>query len=401
MTSILVLNSGSSTIKFSIFTICDSKIEKAYTGLIDKITSDRPCIKIKSCLKITTTILERELVPSALAGHDAYTKAIYEILSWLEQNNINIVAAGHRVAHGGTKYTQATPVNNTVMADLAELSNLAPLHQPYNLKGAKILSENFPNIFQVACFDTSFHTTCNKLSQLFAIPKKLTEQGIRRYGFHGLSYEYIVTQLDRYLPENKSNGKIIIAHLGQGASMCAINNKTSVATSLGFSALDGLPMGTRCGNIDPGVLLHLLSHKKLSIQELENLLYKESGLLGVSAGISSDMRTLLSSTSPDAKLAIDLFIYKTSAWIGMLAAELGGLDGLIFTAGIGENAPYVREKICEKTAWLGAILDKEKNQQNANTISTENSKITINVIPTDEELTIAKNTFEHFAKSKT
>jgi len=390
MRSILVLNSGSSTIKFSIFAVDEQNktINKTYTGLIDNITTDAS-IKIKDCQNANRNILEKNLDVSSI--NDPYENAINEILCWVEQHDIQIIAAGHRVAHGGASYAHAVPIDADVLTNLSALSHLAPLHQPYNLQGYKILHAKFPSILQVACFDTSFHTTCNKLSQLFAIPKKLTEQGIRRYGFHGLSYEYIVTQLDKYLPQDKATGKIIIAHLGQGASMCAIDNKTSVATTLSFSAVDGLPMGTRCGNIDPGVILHLMTNLNMSVKDVETLIYKESGLLGVSGGISSDMRVLLNSDSPDAKLAVDLFVYKIGAWIGMLAAELGGLDGLIFTAGIGENAPYIREKICEKASWLGVIIDKEKNANGAGTISTENSKITVNVIPTDEELTIAKN----------
>lgn len=393
--SILVINSGSATIKFSVFSYEKQKISKIFTGLIDNIKT-LPHLKIRNCATYPAIVVcENELQLGKNPLHDPYELAIYEILNWLSQNNIEIVAAGHRVAHGGTKFKQATPFTEEVMQYLETLAPLAPLHQPYNVKGYKILREKFPAILQMACFDTSFHTTCNKISQSFAIPKYLTEQGIRRYGFHGLSYEYIVSQFDEHLPPTKSNGKIIIAHLGQGASMCAIDQRQSVATTLGFSALDGLPMGTRTGNIDPGVLLYLMKNYRYTHQQLEHLLYQESGLLGVSGGISSDMRILLSSDHPDAKRAVELFIYKTAGWIGMLAAELQGLDGLIFTAGIGENAVYVREKICERSGWLGIEIDKEKNIQNNSIISTAASKVSVHIIPTDEELTIAKNTLEH------
>lgn len=396
---ILVLNSGSSTIKFSVFNYKNRELNKIFTGLVDNIKTI-PSLKIKNCTtRPSTTVCENELsLEKNSNNHDPYEFAIYEILNWLSKNNIKIIAAGHRVAHGGTRYKQATLFTNEVMQYLETLSPLAPLHQPYNIRGYQILHEKFPDILQLACFDTSFHTTCNKISQAFAIPKQLAEKGVRRYGFHGLSYEYIVSQFDQYLSPSKADGKIIIAHLGQGASMCAINNRQSVTTTLGFSALDGLPMGTRCGNIDAGVLLYLMENYRYNYKQLEQLLYKESGLLGVSGGISSDMRILLNSDHPDAKLAVDLFIYKTSAWIGMLAAELQGLDSLIFTAGIGENAAYIREKICERSKWLGVEIDIEKNARNNSTISADASKVSVHIIPTDEELTIAKNTLEHLVR---
>lgn len=391
--SILVLNSGSSTMKFAVYNIINDQIRKQYIGLVDSITS-KPLMKIKDHINHDTLVLEQELAIEIAS--DPYEFAINKILHWLEYHDINIVAVGHRVAHGGTKYRKSVIIDDSVIENLLALSHLAPLHQPFNVKGMQIIKEKFPHIVQVACFDTSFHTTCNELSQLFAIPKHLTEQGIRRYGFHGLSYEYIVSKFDKYLPQENAHGKVIIAHLGQGASMCAINNKTSVATTLSFSAVDGLPMGTRCGNIDPGVLLHLMSHDNMSLKEVEDLLYKKSGLLGVSGGISSDMRVLLASDHADAKLAVDLFVYKIGAWIGTLVAELGGLDSLVFTAGIGENSSVIRAKICEKAQWLGAELDPLANANNANTISKPSSEISLHVIPTDEEATIANNTFAYF-----
>jgi acetate kinase len=403
--SILIINAGSSTIKFSIFDIQqnnkgeDETLCKTYTGLVDKVTTT-PFLRVKKCGQQqapksgqlqNTTIVEQSLTLSPRP----YDHAMQEIIVWLQRHNINVVAAGHRVAHGGARYAQAMPVNDEVLAYLETLSPLAPLHQPYNLNGSRILQQQFPQILQVVAFDTSFHTTCNSLSQHFALPQRLIAKGVRRYGFHGLSYDYIVSQFDKYLPQNKVNGKIIIAHLGQGASMCAVANQKSVATTLSFSALDGLPMGTRCGNIDPGVLLHLMTEYNMNAKQIETLLYKESGLLGLSGGISSDMRELLASSDPHAKLAVDVFVYKTSAWIGMLAAELQGLDGLVFTAGIGENAAYVREQICARAAWLGVKIDAAKNAQHAATISTADSAISAHVIPTDEELTIARDTLHY------
>jgi len=389
MSSILVINAGSATVKFAVFTVVDQQLQKNYCGLIDKITTT-PKIDIK--FKDQKVLVEDLIIPK---NTDPYEYVFHTILSYLEQQSIDLVAAGHRVAHG-EKYSHSMVITDEVIEYLTTLIPLAPLHQPYSLEGINILRKQFPQLPQLACFDTSFHTTCDKLSQLFAIPKKLAEEGVRRYGFHGLSYEYIVSEFDHYLPAHKVHGKFIIAHLGSGASMCAVANKKSVATTLSFSALDGLPMGTRCGDIDPGVLLYLMEHHKMGYKQLEQLLYKESGLLGVSGGISADMRVLLASDHPDAKLAVDLFIYKTAAWVGMLTAELQGLDGLIFTAGIGENAVFIREKICQRMAWLGAKIDQEKNARSSTEIHASDSKILLYVIPTDEETTMARNVLQQF-----
>ncbi|CAL7963446.1 Acetate kinase [Gammaproteobacteria bacterium] len=388
MQAILTLNSGSSSIKFAVFTCEDKKPAKAYSGFVDHITTTEPYLKIKDSAAIV--VCEKELqVPEHV---DAYEIAINTILEELQKIGIKIVAAGHRVVHGAMKYRSATIVDDEVLNFLERLSSLAPLHQPYNLRGIEILRTKHPDLLQVACFDTAFHTTCNELTQLFAIPKWLTEEGVRRYGFHGLSYEYVVSQFNKYLPQEKADGKIIIMHLGQGASMCGVVNHKSFAVSVGFSALDGLPMGTRSGSFDPGAILYLMQAYQMDHKRLERLFYKESGLLGIS-GISSDMRVLLNSDSPDARLAIDLFAYRVGSWVGMLAAEMQGLDGLVFTAGIGENAPAIREKICERAAWLGAKIDQRKNLKNSVCINCSDSKLSIHVIPTDEELMIAAHTF--------
>jgi acetate kinase len=398
MAAILTLNSGSGTIKFSVFAInaADNKITRIYFGLVDNIIH-KPHVKIKTDDGIVVLDNNLAVLPAFHTASNPYEFAINELLDWLQQNNINIVAAGHRIAHGGTKCRKSVIINDEVISYLETLEPLAPLHQHYNLEGSKILKKSFPNMLQVACFDTSFHVTCDKLSQLFAIPKKYTEEGVRRYGFHGLSYSYIVSQFDHYLPKEIVNGKVIIAHLGQGASMCAVSNKKSVATTLGFSAVDGLPMGTRCGNIDPGVLLYFMKVHGMDYAKLEKLIYRESGLLGVS-GISADMRTLLASESKDARLAVDLFVYKIGMWLGTLAAELQGLDAIIFTGGIGENAAPVREKIVEKAAWFGAKIDKAKNANNEHVIHAPDSKIFLYIIPTNEELTIAKDTLSFYLK---
>jgi len=389
MQAILTLNSGSSSIKFAVFTHANKKLTRAYSGFVDHVTTTEPHLKIKD--SVDTVIYEKKLqVPEHV---DAYEIAINTILAELQKIGVKIIAAGHRMIHGAMKYRSATIVDGEVINFLEKLSSLAPLHQPYNLRGIEILRTAYPDLLQVVCFDTAFHTTCNELTQLFAIPKWLTAEGVRRYGFHGLSYEYVVSQFDKCLPQEKANSKIIILHLGQGASMCGIVNHKSFAVSIGFSALDGLPMGTRSGSFDPGAMLYLMQAYRMDHQRLERLFYKESGLLGVS-GISSDMRVLLNSDSPDAKLAIDLFAYRVGSWIGTLAAEMQGLDGLVFTAGIGENAPAIREKICERAAWLGAKIDQRKNLKNSACINCFDSKLSIHVIPTDEELMIATHTFK-------
>jgi acetate kinase len=388
MQAIMTLNSGSSSIKFAAFSKGATAVCKVLSGMVDRVTT-APTMRIKDAAG--KVIFDQSLAVD-FNHHDPYEYAFHAIISEFEKQGIEIVAAGHRVVHGAMKYRTATIVNPEIMAFFETLNPLAPLHQPYNLKGIKILGSKYPQILQVACFDTAFHTTCNELTQLFAIPKWLTDEGVRRYGFHGLSYEYIVTQFDNYLPPEKRDGKIIILHLGQGASMCGVHQRKSVTTSLSFSALDGLPMGTRCGCFDPGAMLYLMEHYKMDHKRLERLFYKESGLLGVS-GLSSDMRTLLESDEADAKLAVDLFVYRIGGWLGTIAAEMQGVDGLIFTAGIGENAYQIREKICERAAWLGAKIDPEKNAKNSATIHHPSSKLSLNVIPTDEELMIAEHTF--------
>lgn len=385
MKVILTINSGSSSIKFSVFSIDHNAIHKLYVGIVDNVIQS-PLIKIKNLEtdEKTEHVLAKE-------KKDPYENAVGAILGWLKKRDLEVVACGHRAILGGEKYPQPVPITPDVLSALDHLSAIFPLHQPFQLKGIQIIEDNFKDIFQAVCFDSSFHTTYNELTKLFAIPKAMTKEGIIRYGYHGLSYEYVVSQFDQYFPE-KANGKIVVCHLGAGASLCAIDNKKSVAGSLGFSGLDGIPMATRCGNIDAGVLFYLMSYKNMSHQELEKVLYKESGLLGVS-GVSHDMRDLESSDSEDAKKAIDLFCYRINAWIGMLAAEMGGLDGIVFTAGIGENSVLVREKVCHLAKWLGAEIDIEKNNQNANDIAHQNSKLVLHVIPTDEELMIAQHTF--------
>ncbi|OGT06600.1 MAG: hypothetical protein A2103_00705 [Gammaproteobacteria bacterium GWF2_41_13] len=391
MKAILTLNAGSSSIKFAVFSVENNTLQKIYAGFVDNVLK-KPVMHIKSSTQGEKISIHLSTLSKNSQYVDPYERAIRDILDWLSQHNLEIIAAGHRLIHGSTKYRESVVITPEIYTFVEKFNPLAPLHQPYNLRGYSIVREINPDLLQVFCFDTSFHTTCNELSQHFALPKHLHEEGVRRYGFHGLSYAYVVSQFDHYLPEAIRDGKIIIAHLGAGASMCAIHQRKSVATTLSFSALDGLPMGTRCGNIDPGVLLYLMEAHQMDHQELSQLLYRESGLLGLSGGISADMRDLENSDSPDAQLAIDVFAYKIAAWIGMLAAELQGLDGLIFTAGIGENSALVREKICARAAWLGAKIDPRKNVSHASVIHAEDSRLSIHVIPTNEELMIAQET---------
>jgi acetate kinase len=300
-----------------------------------------------------------------------------------------IVAAGHRVAHGGLKYARPVLVNAEVLTDLESLVPLVPLHQPHNLAAIKIVAKRAPELPQVACFDTSFHCTQSAIAQAFAIPRHLTEEGVRRYGFHGLSYEYIASVLPG-IDTRAAAGRTIVAHLGSGASMCAMKNSRSVATTMGFSSIEGLPMGTRCGALDPGVLLYLMDRHNMDARGLEKLLYKESGLLGVSS-ISSDVRTLLASSDPRAAEALDLFVYRITRELGSLTAALGGLDALVFTGGICENATTIRARICRDATWLGLELDETANEAGGPRISQPGSQVAAWIIPTNEELMIAQH----------
>ena len=294
------------------------------------------------------------------------------------------------MGHGGLKYLEPVRIDAGVLAELERLIPLVPLHQPYNLAPIKALRERRPEMPQVACFDTAFHRTQPAVAQAFALPRAYTEKGIRRYGFHGISYEYIASVLPQY-DARAAGGRVVVAHLGNGSSLCALRNGRSVATTMGFSSLDGLPMGTRCGSLDPGVILLFLDHLHMDARAIEAMLYKESGLLGVS-GISSDMRTLLASSDPRAAEAVDLYVYRIGRELGSLAAALGGLDALVFTAGIGENSAAIRARVCRDAAWLGVELDEAANEAGGPRISRSDSRVAAWVIPTNEELMIARHT---------
>jgi acetate kinase len=308
----------------------------------------------------------------------------------LRELEINPIAVGHRVVHGGPDYAQPVLIDPAVVTRLERHVSLAPLHQPHNLAPIKTLANNFPTLPQVACFDTGFHRNHDALADHYAIPHQLHAEGVRRYGFHGLSYEYIAKRLPQVAPDI-AGGRVIVAHLGSGASMCAIKAGKSVESTMGFTALDGLTMGTRPGQLDPGVVLYLLAEKGMSAPMVQDFLYRECGLKGLS-GVSNDMRELETSADPRAAFAIDYFVYRIGLNAGMLAAALGGIDAFVFTAGIGENAVSIRARIAEKLAWLGVIIDPAENGKHAGKISRSDSRIPVYVVPTDEELMIAQHT---------
>jgi acetate kinase len=390
---LLVINAGSSSIKFTIYQAAIlSPLRVDATGQIEGIGSHHSRFMVKDA---QGDILSDCLLSTEEAR--SHVNAIIIIRSWLLEylRGGTLLAVGHRVVHGGQQYFTPILIDEKVLIDLENLIPLAPLHQPHNLAAMRALQEIMPTLPQVACFDTAFHRTQPDVAQLFALPRCITDVGVRRYGFHGLSYEYIVSVLAD-LDASLVKARIIVAHLGNGASLCAIQNGRSVATTMGFSPLDGLIMGTRCGNLDPGVLLYLMKHYNMDAHALEQLLYYQSGLLGVS-GISSDMHTLLDSDDPQAKEAVDLFVYRVGREIGSLAAAQGGLDALIFTGGIGENSAEIRAKICQWTEWLGLELDVSANEAGAPCISIPNSKLSAWVVNSDENRMIAEHTLQQIS----
>jgi acetate kinase len=382
---LLVINAGSSSIKFSVYEVGSGPAALAlrYRGEVDGLGA-RPHFLARGANG-------EELGAEALTGAN-HDDALRAILDWIEArtSGTEIVAAGHRVVHGGVRYTAPVVLTPDVLGELEALIPLAPLHQPHNLAPIRSLAKLKPGLRQVACFDTAFHTTQSAVAQTFALPYALSEAGIKRYGFHGLSYEYVASVLGEHLGE-AADGRVVVAHLGAGASMCAMRGRRSVATTMGFTALEGLPMGTRTGAIDPGVILHLMSERGMSLAAVTELLYKQSGLLGMS-GVSADVRELLASDSPRAARALDVFVYRVGRELGSLAAALGGLDALVFTAGIGEHAASIRARICRDAAWLGVTVDEAANDRRGPRISTPAGRVSAWVIPTNEELMIAQHT---------
>lgn len=384
MQTILVINAGSSSIKFQVFAVQSGSLTAQIKGQLDGIGS-RP--RLRATGAQGQSLADRPLQPEEAADVPA---GLQLAAAWLRQEHtIDPIAVGHRVVHGGPDYDCPVLVDRAVLTRLERYMPLAPLHQPNNLAPIRTLLERLPQLPQVACFDTAFHRTHSAVADHFAIPEQLYTEGVRRYGFHGLSYEYIASQLPAIAP-GIAAGRIIVAHLGSGASMCALCNGRSVESTMGFTALDGLPMGTRPGQIDPGVVLYLIAQKGMTAPEVQHLLYQDCGMKGLS-GVSNDMRQLLASNNPQAAFAIEYFVYRAALSAGMLAAALGGVDGFVFTAGIGENAPEIRARIVEKLRWLGFALDAEANAKNRPLISQPNS-LPIHVIPTNEELMIARHT---------
>ena len=386
MDTILVVNAGSSSVKFQVFSIvADYSLQRRLKGQMDGIGT-RPKLRVVDAAGTelvvqTYPVADVPDVPAALKASAAWLR---------EQLQVNPVAVGHRVVHGGPHFDGPVLVDYDILRRLEQFVALAPLHQPFNLSPIRSLMRNAPDIPQVACFDTAFHRTHDEIADHYAIPRQFDAEGVRRYGFHGLSYEYIAQALQQLAPET-GRGRVIVAHLGSGASMRALKRGQSVESTMGFTALDGLPMGTRPGQIDPGVILYLLTEKNMSAWEVQNLLYRECGLKGLS-GLSNDIRELLASSEPRAEFAVDYFVHRIVLNAGMLACALQGIDALVFTAGIGENSALIRSRIVAKLAWLGAQIDHEANTRNARLISIPQSRVAIYVLPTDEELMIAKHT---------
>ncbi len=382
--SIAVLNAGSSSIKFSLFGGADLWL--VVRGQAEAIhTSPRFVAKDPDGATVST----HSWGDGHKLGHDGALQHIVEFVRG-RLGDARLAGIGHRVVHGGLQYAQPVRVDAAVVKDLAQFVPLAPLHQPHNLTPIRLLLERRPELPQVACFDTAFHRAQPPLAQMFALPAELHDAGVQRYGFHGLSYEYIASVLPE-LDAKAASGRCVVLHLGNGASMCALSGGRSVASTMGFTAVDGLPMGTRCGALDPGVVLYLIDELGLGARAVEKMIYQESGLLGVS-GISSDMRTLLASDAPRARLAIDLYVYRIGRELGSLAAALGGLDAIVFTGGIGENSAEIRERVCRDARWLGVALDEQANRKAGPRIDPGTGPVSAWVVPTNEELMIARHT---------
>jgi acetate kinase len=381
---IAVVNAGSSSIKFAIYQ-SGPKEELLYRGQIEQLGVS-PHLHVVSAVG---DVVADQNWPAEKMDHRAATREILTTAAGLV-SGLPVIGVGHRVAHGGTVYAAPVRIDEQVMSYLATLSPLAPLHQPHNLAAIEAIIEAAPQIPQVACFDTAFHRTLPPLAQMMALPRELTDAGVRRYGFHGISYEYIASRLREVAPE-LIDGRVVVAHLGNGASLCALEHGKSVACTMGFTAVDGLVMGTRSGSLDPGVLLHLMDAYGMDARKIEALIYRKSGLLGVS-GVSSDMRRLRASTDPRAKEAIDLFVYRIVREIGSAAAAMGGLDGLVFTGGIGEHDAQTRAEVAKGCTWLGLSLDSALNEHGDGRINSAVSHVSAWVIPTDEERMVARHT---------
>jgi acetate kinase len=393
--ALLIFNAGSSSLKFTVFDVGGREPSepgrdpaRRVSGAIERLTQ-APQLTVRA--PDGSTLLQREWRADA---HPGYRNLLRELIEWLTAHfDTPLLAAGHRIVHGGPHYRAPLLLDAQVLKELRATVPLAPLHLPHNLEPIDALTELYPQLPQVACFDTGFHATTSRIERLFGLPRAMTEAGIERYGFHGLSYEYIAGRLAE-LDAGAAAGHALVAHLGNGASVCAMVGGRSVATSMGFSALDGLVMGTRCGSLDPGVIIYLLRERGYDAATLEHLLYHESGLLGVSGGISSDMRDLIQSGAAAARDAIDVFVHRLVREIGALAATAGGFDTLVFTGGIGEHSPSIRAATCAALRWLGVELDAAANSANAQRLHSADSRVQVWMLPTDEELVIARHCVE-------
>lgn len=377
--AVLTLNAGSSSLKVALFPA--SGDQPMVTGLVDSI-GPNAALKLKN---------ERgEAIAPAPGDMSTHAGAMQTVVATLRRAypDLDLVAIGHRVVHGGDRHTAPALVDAAELQALDALSPFAPLHQPHNLAGIRAAMESFPGVPQVACFDTAFHRNHPWVNDTFALPRSFYDEGVRRYGFHGLSYDYVSGELARTAPQ-LAEGRVVIAHLGNGASMCALQDGRSMASTMGFSALDGLPMGTRSGQLDPGVMLYLMDQRGMSAAEISDLLYKRSGLLGLS-GLSNDMRRLEAAGTPEATQAIDYFVFRAQREVGAMAAALGGIDALVFCGGIGENSRLIRARICERLDWMGIEIDHQRNAANDRVISSEMARTTVMIIPTNEELVIAR-----------
>ncbi|MFO7716255.1 acetate/propionate family kinase [Desulfosarcina sp.] len=384
--AIVVLNAGSSSIKFSLFLERDGTLDADIRGQVEGLCTNP---RFVSKAPDGSPKAEKSWPAGVVLGHDGALDYLVDHLR-VELAGNRLIGIGHRVVHGGMAYTRPVRVDEAVLKVLETFVSMAPLHQPHNLMPIRRAMARTPELPQVACFDTSFHRTQPDVAQMVALPEDLRAEGVLRYGFHGLSYEYIASVLPEIDPQ-AATGRSVVLHLGNGASMCALEAGRSIASTMGFTAVEGLPMGTRCGSLDPGVILYLMDQRGMDARAIEKLLYTQSGLLGVS-GISSDMRVLLASEAPQAKLAVDFFLYRIRRELGSLAAALGGLDAIIFTGGIGENAPVIRNRVCRDAAWLGVDIDEAANRVGRGRISSDASRVGVWVVPTNEELMIARHT---------
>ena len=389
---ILTLNAGSSSIKFALFD-CGSELEERLRGEVEGLGTT-PHLQAE---KAGEKVADRLLDAGTVTDHASALAAVLDLVEH-EIGEMAIAAVGHRIVHGGMAFSEPVAIDEPRFLELQQLAPLAPLHQPHNLSGVRAAQRAFPQALQVACFDTAFHRSHPFVNDTYALPRELYEQGIRRYGFHGLSYEYVIDRLKQIAPLYEQ-GRVVVMHLGNGASMCAIRDGQSVGSSMGFTALDGLPMGTRCGQLDPGVVLYLLKEKGMTPDQIEDLLYRRSGLKGLS-GLSQDMRELEAAGTPEAMQAIDYFVFRIRRELGAMAAVLSGLDAVVFCGGIGENAWRIRERICEGFEWLGLELDDLRNRSSETVISSDRSRARLFVIKTNEEMTIARHTARLLASAK-